>query len=93
MHGSKPLVRSTRSVRFFALLLALVATILAAPSSALAANGDQLTTIANPANTTIEVFDYWVYNANGQSVGPDNKYGIKQVGVSGVEGTNPSLWF
>ena len=93
MHGSKPLVRSTRSVRFFALLLALVATILAAPSSALAANGDQLTTIANPANTTIEVFDYWVYNANGQSVGPDNKYGINQVGVSGVEGTNPSLWF
>ena len=36
-------------------------------SGAFAAVGDPVQTIANPAHTTIDVFDYWVYNNNGSS--------------------------
>ena len=36
-------------------------------SGALAADGDPVETIANPANTTIDVFDFWVYDNRGTS--------------------------
>ena len=37
-------------------------------SAVLAAVGDPVETIANPANTTIDVFDFWVYDNRGSSV-------------------------
>ena len=46
------------------LLFALLAVSLAL-SSALAA---EVNTVANPGTTTIDVFDYWVYNNQGESV-------------------------
>ncbi len=36
--------------------------------TALAANGDPVETIGNPADTRIDIFDYWIYNNDAQSI-------------------------
>ncbi len=46
--------------------------------NAFAADGDPVQTIANPGNTTINVFDYWIRDKNGKSIAEGTDYGINE---------------
>ena len=83
MRAVKDLERG--AIRVAAVLLCLLLAHSIVPAVAFAANGDPVDTISNPANTTIDVFDYWVYTSNGVSTLADNNQGINY--------NNHSLWF
>ena len=74
-----------KAIGFAAVLLSLLVALCIAPTTAFAAVGDPVHTIANPANTTIDLFDYWVYDNNGNST----KNNFNQ----GINYNNRTLWF
>ncbi|MBQ9262713.1 MAG: hypothetical protein IJ573_07185 [Clostridia bacterium] len=74
-----------RGRRWLHMMLCLMMMCCLFPFPASAANGDPVQTISNPANTNIDVFDYWVYDAKGNSTIKDNNRGINY--------DNHTLWF
>ena len=65
MRAVKDLERG--AIRVAAVLLCLLLAHSIVPAVAFAANGDPVDTISNPANTTIDVFDYWVYSGTNST--------------------------
>ena len=82
MKGFPP-IKPGRHRVFRILCLMMVCCLFPFPASA--KNGDPVDTISNPANTTIDVFDYWVYDAKGTSTLKDNNQGINY--------DHRTLWF
>ena len=80
---SFPPIKPVRHRLFRILCLMMVCCLF--PFLASAKNGDPVDTISNPANTTIDIFDYWVYDAKGTSTLKDNNQGINY--------DHHTLWF
>lgn len=70
--------RSGKPSRLLLVLFTILIITSAVTGTARAANGDPVDTIANPAGTTITLFDYWIYDNNGRNTASYYPYGINQ---------------
>ena len=79
---------SLAGVLLCALLLSILPIL---PQNALAANGDPIQTISNPADTTIDLFDYYAYTTWGTDTAGNNA--ARGIDYDYINERERTLWF